>query len=67
MAGFLVYIIIYWQSILPFAFSNLELHWKFEWENNYSKAEIYMLFLQNSLMIFEEAMRSPDEEELTAP
>lgn len=36
-------------------------------EKDDSKTEVYMLFLQNSLMIFEEAIKNLEKEELTAP
>lgn len=36
-------------------------------EKDYSKTEMYMLFLQNCLMIFEEAIKSLEKDELTAP
>ena len=36
-------------------------------EEDHSRTEIYMLFLQNCLMIFEGTIRSPEKGELTAP
>lgn len=36
-------------------------------EKDYSEIEVYMLFLQNCLMIFEEAIKSLEKDELTAP
>nr|XP_012606182.1 uncharacterized protein LOC105863530 isoform X1 [Microcebus murinus] len=36
-------------------------------EKDYSTTEIYMLFIQNCLMIFEEAVRSLEKDKLTAP
>lgn len=36
-------------------------------EKDYSKTEIYKLFLQNSLMICEEAIRILGKDELTVP
>lgn len=36
-------------------------------EKDYSKTEVYILFLQNCLMIFGEAIKSLEKEDLTAP
>lgn len=49
------------------SFSNLEMCWDENREKNYTKIKMYILFLQNYLMIFKEATRSLDEDEQAAP
>nr|XP_036858600.1 uncharacterized protein LOC108394475 [Manis javanica] len=65
-----------WPPIKPY-FQNVgqeecpSLTWKYiedeNGEKDYSKTEMYMLFLQNCLMIFEEAIKCLKKDELTAP